>query len=268
MCQMAGNASRIKGRLAAGWVLLLSACAQAPERPNPVFAQAIEYNRQAQSAYRSGDYQSARAGFEKALQADISVENLDGIAINRLSLAQLHQAMGQPEEAQRQLDAMLSDKVLKFGTGHLTEATARKAALYLAQGKFDAAAGWADKADAWCAANCAQSGVILNLYAAIALRKNEVDVAANLAEHALARHRTTGNKAEAANSLRLLAQARMLHKEYEAALASLEEALEMDKALGQPARIREDLTLASEACKQLGRPQAAMAYAERAGRIR
>jgi len=69
--------------------LVLSACGQAPELPSPGRMQSVESNRRAQAAFEAGDYARAEAEYRRALRADQAIEDMEGVAVNLLSLALL-----------------------------------------------------------------------------------------------------------------------------------------------------------------------------------
>jgi tetratricopeptide (TPR) repeat protein len=245
--------------------VLLSACGPVEELRSARLEQATESNQRAQRAFQRGEYQAAAALYEQALQIDVAIENENGIAINTLNLARVNQVMGNSDLAQRLLNRLLEDKALHYAPTHLAAAAAQKALLRLQENDAAGATVWADKAADWCGSDCRLSGVIDNVRAGISLRTNDADRALQLSERA-----ASANSAvplEHANSLRLMASARLLKNEPDAALKILEQALGMDKSLGLPEKIRQDLLLFAQAHEKLGQTGLAARYRDRAARI-
>src|SRR5450830_1687389 len=89
-------------------LVLLVACAGAPKEPqNERLTQAVDYNRRGEAALKQGDQRRALALYEAALRADLSIENLNGVAINSINLARVHQLLGENALAHQRLDAVL-----------------------------------------------------------------------------------------------------------------------------------------------------------------
>lgn len=246
-------------------LVLLSACGSVEELRSARLEQATEFNQRAQRAFQRGEYQAAATLYEQALQIDVAIENESGIAINTLNLARLNRILGNTDLAQRLLERLLEDKALNYAPAHLAEAAVQKALLLLQQNDIEGASLSANKAAAYCSKDCRISGVIDNVRAGIALRKNEADSALQLSERAASANGAV--PLEQANSLRLMASARLLKNEPDAALKVLEQALSMDKLLGLPEKIREDLLLFAQAHEQLGQVAQAAHYRDRAARI-
>jgi tetratricopeptide (TPR) repeat protein len=246
-------------------LLLLTACGHVEEMRSARQQQATEFNQRAQRAFQRGEYQVAAAFYENALQLDVAVENVDGIAINALNLAKVNQVQGKTELARRYLDALLEDKALRYQPAHLAAAAVQKSLLLLQGNDVAGAANWADKAVTYCTPDCGLSGVIGNARASIALRGNDADKALEWGERAAAINKNV--PLEYANSLRLMATARLMKNEQEAALRLSEEALVIDKTLGLPEKIRQDLLLLAQAHEKSGHAEQAAQYRDRAARI-
>ncbi len=247
-------------------VLLLSGCGHVEETRSARQEQATDFNQRAQRAFLRGDYQVAAKLYENALQLDVAIENVNGIAINSLNLARVNQVLGRDDLAQRYLDSLLEDKALHYAPAHLTAAATQKSLLRLKQDDVDGATAWADKAAAYCGSDCPLAGAIDNARANIALRASDADKTLYWGERAALENKGT-SPLEYANSLRLTASARMLKNEHEAALRLSEEALSIDKSLGLPDKIRQDLLLAGQAHQGLGHADQAAEYRDRAARI-
>ncbi|MBI5006001.1 MAG: hypothetical protein HZB95_02630 [Nitrosomonadales bacterium] len=246
-------------------LVLLAGCGEVEVLRSARLEQATEFNQRAQRAFQRGEYQAAATLYEQALQIDVAIENVNGIAINTLNLARVNNVLGRSALAQRLLDQLLEDKALHHAPAHLAEAALQKALLRLQANDAADAALWVDRAAVYCESDCRMSGVIDNVRAGIALRANDADKALQLSERAVSAN--SGVPIEHANALRLMASARLMKKEAEVALRLLEEALVIDKSLGLPEKIRQDLLLSAQAYEMLGKNEQAAQYRDRAARI-
>ena len=249
--------------------LLACACGSAPVEPqNARLAESAEYNQRGAAALKLGDYRRALAFYEAALRIDISVEHAEGVAINSINLARVHQLAGEPARAHERLDALLADRLTPAAPQYVAAARLRKALLYQAAGDAGSAALMAGQAEESCKdASCPWQGSLLNLRARIALAKGEAGAALALSTQALDANRARAAHEETANSLRLQAEARIAQKEFAAALAPLAEALALDKALGLSERIELDLRQLAAAHAGAGNAEAARELRARADRL-
>lgn len=247
-------------------LLLLSGCGHVEEIRSARQQQAIEFNQRAQRAFQRGEYQAAAALYQNALQLDIAIENVNGIAVNTLNLARVSQVMGQPELAQHYLDSLLEDKALHYAPAQLAAASVQKSLLNLQQGDEAGAGKWVEQAAAYCVSDCALAGVIDNARASIALHANDADQALHWSERGASENKNV-SPLEYANSLRLTASARLLKNDPATALRLAEEVLAIDKSMGLPEKIRQDLLLAAQAHDKLGHVELAAQCRDRAGRI-
>lgn len=247
-------------------LLLLTACGHVEETRSARQQQATEFNQRAQRAFQRGEYQVAAAFYENALQLDVAVENVNGIAINMLNLSRVNQMLGRTALALRYLDSLLEDRALHYPPVHLAAAAAQKSLLLLQENDAAGAMVWVDKAAAYCTADCNLSGVIDNTRANIALQANDGGKALYWSERAAAVNKGAA-PLEYANSLRLMASARLLKNEPDTVPGLLEEALDIDKSLGLPEKIRQDLLLLAQAHEKLGRVELAAQFRDRASRI-
>ena len=247
-------------------LVLLSACSHVEEMRSARQEQATEFNQRAQRAFQRGEYQTAVELYENALRLDVAVENVNGIGINLLNLARANQVLGKPALAQRYLDSLLEDKALHYAPAQLAAAAVQKSLLRLQENDVADATLWVGKAAEYCVPDCALSGVIGNARASIALRANDADKAVQWSERAASENKNL-SPLEYANSLRLMAAARLMKNELDAALRLSEEALVIDKSLGLPEKIRQDLLLSAQVHEKLGHAEQAAQYRDRADRI-
>lgn len=247
-------------------VLWLTACGQTEPLRNARLELAAEYSQGAQRAYDRGDYRGALKKYEMALQVDVAVENISGIATDILNLVRVNQMLDRPDVANAYLDTLLQDEVLQYGASYLAAAATQKSLLILQRGDLNGARFWLDKASAWCVEGCRLAIVIDNIRAAIALREKDSGQALHWAERAATASRTDW-PLEYANALRYMSEARLMQGDFSAALQRAEEALGVDKSLGLPAKIRQDLLLLAAAYAGQGDAEQARRFRERAARI-
>ncbi|MBU1214048.1 MAG: hypothetical protein KKF58_07735 [Gammaproteobacteria bacterium] len=247
-------------------VLLLTACAQSAPVRNARLELAAEHSQNAQRAYNRGDYHVALRQYEMALQVDVAIENIPGIAINTLNLARVNQSLGRPEVANAYLDKLLQDRALEYEKSFMVAAAAQKSLLVLQQGDVKEARHWLEKASLWCDGKCPLASVIDNAHAAIALREKDTDQALRWADRAASASRND-SLLEYANALRYMSEARLMRGEFTTALRLADEALAVDKSLGWPEKIKQDLLLSASAYEGQGDAGQAKRFRERASRI-
>ena len=244
--------------------LLLAACAAPPPVPPRTQQDAITLNQSARAAFERGDLTRAGQLYVQALATDTSIENADGVAMNALSLAQVHQMQGESEKAQRDLDLVLNDSALAISRERKAEAAARKAQIALAANDTQAADQWANTGLGFCAGSCPVQSALLNLRARSALARNDAASAIEWAAKAKSAASDERGRAERANALRTTGEARIAVGDRRAAIPALNEALALDKALALPLRIYSDLMLLGRAHAALGERETARGYFLRA----
>lgn len=257
---------RLLSVLALACVLLLAACGQTATVRNARLELAAEHAQSAQRAYDRGDYQVALRRYEMALQVDVAVENISGIAIDMLNLARVNQQLGREEMANAYLDKLLQEEALQFEQPHLAAAATQKSLLVLRRGDVAGARRWLEKASAWCVAECMLASVIDNARAAIALREKDSVQALHWADRAASASRGA-MPLEYANALRYKSEARLMQGEFLAAMQMADEALAVDKALGVSEKIKLDLLLLAAAYEGQGDAEQAKRFRVRASRI-
>ena len=260
----------VGARAAASAVVLLATLLAACGSPPPAVSAPQAALRAAQQAggraLARGDTAGALAAYRQALAAAESVEDFDGTATARLNLAAVLVRVGQPAEAEAQLDALLS-RPQRFAPALLQQAAARKALAALDGGRTADALAWADRAEDGCAAPCAVAPAMGNLRAAVALAQGDAARAAALAERAAGLAQAGGARAEQANAWRLQGRALTARGDTDGAAVVLARALDEDRALGLPDRIAADLLHAAENEERRQQVAAARGFYERAWQV-
>lgn len=235
----------------AALVLLLTACSSPPAKISPILANAVSYNLQGKQFFQSKDYKNALASYSKALQIDRSIENIEGVALNLLNIAQTYLALNQLDAAQSSLNEVLDNASGLFHADQLVQAAMQKSIIFISRGQSKLTGEWINKADTFCGDSCRQKGLILNIRARVALDGHQPDAAIDLANKALSAHKKEMLASEMANSLRLIGEAHLDKKLSDAAIPFLEDALQLDKEQGLPVKISTDLLLLGKAYKNI-----------------
>jgi tetratricopeptide (TPR) repeat protein len=245
----------------------LAACGSAPPAPSDVEVRRerlVDLNDRAQRAVSRGELKRASALYREALRVAESFEDFRSIGVNALNLAAVHQALDEPEQAQRALDRVLA-ATARFDAPIIAEAAGRKSSLALQAGDFGTAEQWLARAEKECRPpQCRIQGALLNLRAQLVLERGGAGEARGLAAKALAASRAEGNREEEANALRIDGRAASRQGDPSQAVASLTRALEIDKQLTLPRKIALDLLALAEIELARGMRDPARDYAQRA----
>lgn len=242
--------------------LAIFGCAGNPPAVPEPQETAIQLNQRGQDAYRRGDYLEALAEYQQALSILRSVENVDGIATELMNLSVVYRQLGKLAEARSSLDEILTTSGLTFSATQQAEAAYRQASFYLDDGNETAARSWADKALQYCH-GCGVEGRLYNLKARMALAAKPLD-AKSLARQAADVNSRSGDKAEAANSQRLIADASLMTGDFKTAQQYYDEALRLDKENGSASKIALDLMGLGRSLARQGRQMDAVDFFQRA----
>ena len=193
-----------------------------------------------------------------------SIEDADSIAANAINLSIVYQRMGRSDGARASLDAVREqDGKLVFPPDRLAQVALRRAVLDMDEQKFPSAAGWVERAAAYCK-NCPLSAGIHNVRAQLALEGGDIDNAIASGRAGLSASRSSGDRAETANALRVLGLAAIRTGDAAAAFGFLDEALVVDREIAVPRKIYLDLVALGRAKALGGDRKAALSYYERA----
>ena len=243
-------------------VLALTACAGNPPALTEQQETAIQFNQRGETAFRRGDYAQALQEYQGALVIHRSVENVAGVATELLNLSVVYRRLGDKVAVQAALDQILTERSPAFSAEQKAEAAYRKAGYYLDDGNEAEALSWVNKALEYCH-GCGAEGWLYNLMARMALAGHPQD-AVNHARRALALNRNAGDKNEAANSLRLIADAAFKLEDFKTAQQSYDDALRLDKESGAATKIALDLMGLGRSLARQGQRAEAAEYFQRA----
>ena len=246
--------------------LVLAGCGGGAVKPSAPAQQAaaMEANRKGEAYFRRGELESAARSFQEALRVSQSLEDPEGIAANAINLSIVHQRLGNYAEARESLAPVLEHARLAFSPDRLAQASLRRAVLDLDEQHAASAGEWVGRAESHCARRCALAAAIFNVKGQLALDAGRPDAAAAAAKSALDASRSSGDRAESANALRLLGYTAIRTGDAAGAAARLQEALAIDRELAAPRKIHLDLVALGRASALRGEREAARAYYERA----
>ena len=245
---------------------LLAACVAPPPATPPPAGEAamIDANRRADAYLRGGDLEGAARQYREAVRVARSVEDAEGIATNAINLSIVYQRLGRPDDARASLALLLERSPLAFSADSLAQAALRRSVLDMEERRTADASAWLDRAAGYCGRGCTVSAAIQNVKGQLALEAGRPDQAAAAARAALSASRSAGDRAEAANALRLLGGVALRSGDAAGAAGFLQEALAIDKDLAAPRKIYLDLIALGRASALKGDRAAARAFYERA----
>jgi tetratricopeptide (TPR) repeat protein len=254
--------------LIAALSFLLSSCfGGGPDLPvlTEQQAAALQWNNQGHLAFKDGAYAQALAAYRKALEINRSTEDADGIALELVNISTVYDRLGDRANSLSALDQILVPSGIPIPAARKAEAAYRKAVYFLEDGEYAQAAAWSDKSLALCqGASCSVEGRLFNLKARMELSKKNTAASLSHARRALASNRSSGDKIEEANSLRLIADASFQSKDFATAQQFFDDALRLDKEAGSAAKIALDLMGLGRSHVQQGRRTEAADFFRRA----
>lgn len=218
--------------------LLAAGCGgNAAPRLSSAQLQAINHNQRGIRLEARGDHELALEEFSAALRLNAAIDNRDGAVVALVNSARVNRLQRNLTQARSHIDRAIA--MAPPDSDLFPEVAFEKARIFLASGNPDEAGEWArtsvtaDKGE--------NRGRRLNLLARIVFQQGNVAEARQTASEALKLNREHGQRAEEANSLRLLGDIHSARKRAREAAASYSEALKIDKELGKSGKIAADL---------------------------
>lgn len=247
-------------------IVVSAAACSAPPKPSSTAHQAaaLEANRRGEAYVRHGELENAARSYREALRFSQALEDADGIVANAINLSIVRQRQGRLADARASLAAVLDQRDLKLTHSRLAEVSLRQALLDLDEKNLAGADDWVAKAAGHCAERCPAGAAIYNVRAQLALQAGRTDEAAAAARRAQDASRSSGERREQANALRLLGIVGLRSGDAAGARQHLEQALAIDRELGAPRKIALDLLGLGQAAALGGDRESARAYYARA----
>ena len=229
----------------------------------PARAHALSWNKRGLEAETRGNRDGAISAFEESLRINRSIEDFDGIAVSLLNLARIHRKKMELPLAKERIEEAL--RIVSTGNPLFPEAAFEKAKVELALGNLRDAEDWARKTIP--AEKKPYSGRMQNLLSRILLLEGKAGEALPLAIAALESNRESGERAEEANSLRLIGDITLEEGNPQGAQARYMAALEIDKELAESVKVASDLRALGAAASARGETAEAIAFYERAAQV-
>lgn len=243
---------------------LLAACGHAPAPRSPTVESAIEWNRRGQTAYRAGDFLRARDAYRQALVLYRSIEDVNGVATELVNVATAEFALGNVPASKAALDEIVTSRAPGFPAAQRAEGAYRRAWLAQREKSSGETAEWLARAEGFCRGDCPAHGRILNLRAQTEIAAGRLTAAREHALRALAANQKSGDKAEEANTLRMLAESLLALGDAPGAAVRYEQALAIDKETGQADKVAASLLGLGAVAQVQGRLAEAGDYYRRA----
>ena len=244
---------------------LLAGCAGStkPELAD-VYVKSLESERRGFKAAKSGDHAKSLLYYQQALRFRRSVEDIDGIAIDLVNLAVLYQRLGSEADAR----ALIAEVFGLPGVNDsvLSEAAYENAKLYLKDNDFVKARIWGNKSLSLDKNKRVASR--FNLLGRIAFMEGNNEEALQWANSALESNQEDLQKAEQANSLRLIAMVNVQKGNDAEAMEYYSQALRLDKEAGESAKIALDLLELGKLSLKAGNSEEAQMFFHRADQVR
>lgn len=223
-------------------MLCVSCGGPPPPEPPGIVRDASELSRKAEAAYARGDLEQAIKFYSESLRLSRSIEDSDAIAANLINLAAVYRAAGDRDSSHETLQGLFVSDGLSYKGSSLARGAMLKALLLVDAGDLNGASDWVDRASGFCSeSKCQAMGGILNLKARVLLLRDRLQEALRAAEDGLSKSRAAGDKAETANSIRLMADAHLASGDHKRSNVLYAQALEIDKGLAIPRKIALDL---------------------------
>lgn len=230
-------------------LLLLASCASAPKQKSPIVLQQAERrNMIGVNAESQGRLAAAESEFVEAHRLFSSVENFNGMVTTLINSSRVFRKKGEFAKAEIAIDHALD--LAKQAPELAGEIYFEKSKNFLARADLVDAHVWAEKAVG--AAREKELPRMLNLYALICLKQGLLEKASENAVVAEKSSRSSGERREEGNSLRILAEAAFLEKRFSDSLQLFQSALVIDKEVAVPGRISDDLRGIGRAFEVLG----------------
>lgn len=243
--------------------MLLCGCVATQQNKPALVRQAEKLNASGMTATEERRYLTAETDFAKAYKTYSRVEDYRGMVTVLINSSRMYRRQGLPDKAA--LAADTAARLVEHVPELRAEAWFELAKTRLLQGDNDGALSWAEKA-----LSLAEDGnrtQILSLLADIHLKTGALQKGYERAEEARKLARSSGDRHEEADALRILADIMLVRKEPAEAVAAYNAALVLDKELADPASIYADLKGLSLATRQMGDVASAADFTLRAADI-
>lgn len=238
----------------------LAGCAQTRIRLPALLQQAERHNLAGVSAESKQKFTVAEDEFMEAYRLFSSIENYSGMVVTLINSSRLYRRTGESDKSATVLNQAV--KLIAQAPELEAEVCFEKSKLALQNGDIAGALPWAERGVS--SAGDRERARMLNLTAAIHFQTGALHKARETAETALKSGKSSDDRREEANALRLLGEIAAREKNHRDSSRLFESALAIDKELAIPVRVSADLTALSHAAEARGEIVQAAEYLQRA----
>ncbi len=248
-------------------VFALSACSSAPKRAIEMVAvknEAADFSKLGDGFLSAGQYASALQYYGEALDANLSVDNVEGVVMSRGSLGRVYLAMGNDDDAARGFGDALED-ARGFGRPSLVAlCLSNLGELRYAIGDAAAADELFAEAEPLAASDEAIAAVVAHNRGVAAMARGDLDAAQAYILKSASANEKARRWVELASNRYALASIANARGDAPAALALARKALESDKAAENSPGIAADLEALAKLERKSGGDAAAFDLYRRA----
>lgn len=253
-------------------ILALAAfgCSSAPDQPEQEVArknQASRYTEFGNSYFNDADYEMALNFFELALQENIAVDNLPGIAKSYNSIGRVYAATENIAEARENYDMAMQFARLAEDDDQVVQTYINRGELYLREGDSAAALAAFEQARDAEADDAEINPILYHNLGTLYAREGDFDRAVEHLEIARAANEEAGMWAELASNYYMLSSVAARRESFEAAFDYATTALDYDKRAENSPGIAADLAALGRIRERTGEDEDAYQYYLRALRV-
>lgn len=242
-------------------LLALAGCSSAPDAPEYEVAvknQATRYTEFGNSYFTQGDYPMALQFFDLALQENLSVDNLSGIAKSYNSIARVYSATGELEAARNNLRLAMEHAVLAEDAEQEMQAYINRGEVALRAGEEDAALADFQRAETLMSSEEGlENPILMHNLGTLYARQDQFTPATSLLQAARDINQAEKNWRELASNYFMLASVSSRQGQFERARNYAQAALENDKKAEYSPGIAADLQALGRIAERLGEDQEA-----------
>jgi tetratricopeptide (TPR) repeat protein len=262
---------RVLGAILLIVTLAVAGCSSAPDEPESVVEtknSATRYTEFGNAHFSRGDYPLALRFFDLALQDNISVDNLPGIAKSYNSIARVYSAAGDLDEATENADMALVFARLAADPEQEMQGHINKGEIALRGGDENGALAEFERAREIITANEGlANAVLLHNLGTLYARQSDFATASRYLEEARVLNDEAGDWKELASNHFMMASIASRQGNHEEALTHASTALEFDKRAEYSPGIAADLEALGEISEALNDDEGAYQYYLRALRV-
>lgn len=247
--------------------LALGSCSSAPKRAAEELArknEAAQYAKLADDFFFKGQYSQALSFYGEALDAHLSVDNVEGAVLSRNSIGRAFLALGRAVDAEREFADALRDARAYGAPTLVAQSLSNMGELHYARGEREAAGAAFAEAEPLVSASDPLAAVIAHNRGVLALALGELDQAQAYLGRAEAANERAKRWAALGTNRYVLASLANARGDAAGALAWAKKALEADKRGENSLGIGADLEALALLSRKAGEAGAALDYYRRA----